>query len=269
MIAAGFLLLAAGLNAVLAENKYFEIGGELSFQPAPLSERITSITWKLNGDMVAEWIEGAGELEYFRDFRGRSNLDLITGVLVISSMRKTDEGDFTVEINNKVQSVVYSAKGIKSLHDTQVEVVVRPLTCDHNSEKCTLSCIVDITDAGPVQYFWKQGEGEWKESQEDLVITNNEETRQIKTFSCNMKNPISEKESGPLDNPFNKQPPGGSNGPLVGGIIVLVSLVLAGGGLAGVAYKHPEKVAPCIPLTQTNMFVVQDGSLFKLLKQGM
>ncbi|XP_037829672.1 uncharacterized protein LOC108246624 [Kryptolebias marmoratus] len=117
---AGFLLLAAGLNAVLAEDKYFEIGGELSLKPVPLSERITTITWKLNGYIVAEWIEGA--------------------------------------------------------------------------------------DAGPVQYFWKQGEGEWKESQEDLNITNNEETQQIKTFSCNMKNPISEKESGPLDNPFIMMP---------------------------------------------------------------
>uniref|UniRef100_A0A3Q3BF47 Ig-like domain-containing protein n=1 Tax=Kryptolebias marmoratus TaxID=37003 RepID=A0A3Q3BF47_KRYMA len=202
----GFLLLAAGLNAVLAEDKYFEIGGELSLKPVPLSERITTITWKLNGYIVAEWIEGAGELEYFRDFRGRSDLDLITGVLVISSMRKTDEGDYTVEINNKDQSVVYSAKGIKSFRDTQVEVVVNPLTCNHLSQACNLSCIGNITDAGPVQYFWKQGEGEWKESQEDLNITNNEETQQIKTFSCNMKNPISEKESGPLDNPFIMMP---------------------------------------------------------------
>uniref|UniRef100_A0A3Q3B348 Ig-like domain-containing protein n=1 Tax=Kryptolebias marmoratus TaxID=37003 RepID=A0A3Q3B348_KRYMA len=184
-IAAGFLLLAAGLNAVL---------------------RITSITWKLNGDIVAEWIEGAGDLEYFRDFRGRSNLDFNTGVLIIRSMSKTDEGVFTVEINNKIQGLVYSAKGIKSLHDTQVEVVVRPLMCNHLSQACNLSCFGNITDAGPVQYFWKRGEGEWKESQEDLDITNNEETQQIKTFSCNMKNPISEKESGPLDNPFNKQP---------------------------------------------------------------
>ncbi|XP_037543041.1 carcinoembryonic antigen-related cell adhesion molecule 21 [Nematolebias whitei] len=235
------VLLAAVLNAVLADVKYFEVGGAVSLKPNTPSEGINVITWKHGGDIVADWIKG-GTVEYYGAFKSRTTLDLSSGVLTLGSMSKADEGDFTVEVNNRVQSVVYSAKQIKSLLYSNVEVLKRPLTCNHLLPKCTLSCITDNTDGEPFQYFWKEGDGEWMEFTKDKEIINND---QIKTFSCNISNPISSKKSDPLDNPFIKQPDQPVS--LVVGIVFLVILVLAGAALAGFAYKYPKRLAPCIP----------------------
>lgn len=243
-----FLLLAAALNAVLAEVKYFKIDGELSLKPNSPSGGISSITWKHKGNIVAEWIEGS-EVEYFGEFKDRTSLTSSSGVLTIRAMKKADEGNFTVEVNNRVQSVVYSAKGVKSL-GSKVEVVVRPLTCNHLSPTCNFSCITHDTDVGPLRYFWKEEDGEWTEFSKDKHIINN---NQIEMFFCKISNPVSEKESDPLDNPFNKHPETTGLGlGLVVGIIGLLLLGLGGGALAGFAYKYPHRVAPCIPCVAGN-----------------
>lgn len=239
-IRAVFVLLAAVLNAVLAEVKYFELGGEVSLDPITPTEGISSITWKHQGNIVADYSSGS-DVEYYADFKGRTTLALPSGVLTLRPMIKADEGNFTVEVNNRVQSVVYSAKEIKSLRSSKVVVVTRPLTCNHLSQKCNLSCITDNTDSAPFQYFWKEGDGAWVKLTKDKEIIN---SVQIKTFSCKIYNTISEKESDPLANPFIKLP---ESPALVAGIVVLVILILAGVALAAFAYKYPHKLAPCIP----------------------
>ncbi|TDH01629.1 hypothetical protein EPR50_G00182330 [Perca flavescens] len=189
----GCWLLLAALNFALARGKvtpkYFKDGGVLTMDVrSTSSEPLYNILWKINCDLLAEWVtdEVTGQdlvpLTYYRSFRGRTTLDVTTGRLVINNMAKADMGEYSVEINNKVQNEKYNAVLIKEV--PQPKVVV-PEKCSPASDNCTLSCYADTTDAGPVTYSWKMGDGEWKESGKDLDITSR------------IKNPVSEKESTP------------------------------------------------------------------------
>ncbi|XP_045921780.1 uncharacterized protein LOC123981143 [Micropterus dolomieu] len=190
-------VLAALLISVLAEDKYFAAGGKLELRPQP-SAAITNILWKHNGNLLAEWVQGKIELTYYGSFNGRTTLNTTTGRLEIKNMVEADAGQYVVEINSHVQSPSYDVKMIKEV--TKPEVVLRPVSCNEDSEECTLSCDGDIAGAKPVTYSWKEGAGDWKESGKDMKITKT--NTGVKTFSCKMENPVSEKESEPLDNPF-------------------------------------------------------------------
>uniref|UniRef100_A0A3P9P3X0 Ig-like domain-containing protein n=1 Tax=Poecilia reticulata TaxID=8081 RepID=A0A3P9P3X0_POERE len=188
----------------LNEVQHFEIGGNLELNPGFFSE-ITSITWKHKGNFVAEWIkDDAVPLEYLGDLKGRANVNLTTGVLTVSNMRKSDDGLFTVEINNKVLPVSFSAVGIANLENHRVEVIVRPLTCDSSADKCSLDCGDAFTDAEPVQYFWKKGgTGQWEKGEKRINISKATET--FDTFTCRAQNRFSQKMSAPHDNPYKKR----------------------------------------------------------------
>ncbi|MEQ2276428.1 hypothetical protein XENORESO_019709 [Xenotaenia resolanae] len=202
--AVALLLVELMVLLVAAQEppKYFEIGGKLVLRPE-FSGPITSITWKHNGNLVAEWIKDAVPLEYLGDLKGRSELDLTTGTLTVSNMLKADDGLFKVEINEKVLPGSFNAVGIRNLKQKKVEVIMRPLTCSSEASSCTMGCGENFGDAEPVQYFWKNGEaGKWESGEKRKVINNDEETRSFKSFTCKAKNLFSEKESDPLENPF-------------------------------------------------------------------
>ncbi|XP_038587735.1 lymphocyte function-associated antigen 3-like [Micropterus salmoides] len=191
-------VLATVLISVLAEDKYFAVGGNLELRPQP-SAAITNILWKHNNNLLAEWVQGAINLTYYSTFKGRTTLDTTTGRLEIKKMVEADAGQYVVEINSHVQSPSYNVKVIKEV--PKPEVVLRPVSCNGDSEECTLSCDGDTAGAEPVTYSWKEGAGDWKESEKDMKITRSSKN-QVETFSCKMKNPVSEKESDPLGNPF-------------------------------------------------------------------
>ncbi|XP_012713917.2 uncharacterized protein LOC105922569 [Fundulus heteroclitus] len=187
------------------EIKYFEIGGSLVVDPK-VSGPITSLTWKHNGNIVAEWIKDKVPLEYLGDFKGLSEVDLTTGVLTISNMLKADEGTFNMEINGRELPGSFRVVGVKNLQTVMVEVMT-PAECTWASLNCTLECGGDFSDAGPVQYFWKKGDtGPWEENEKTITIHNTEEILCFKSFSCKAKNPVSEKESNPAKNPFTRDP---------------------------------------------------------------
>uniref|UniRef100_A0A1A7WLD8 Ig-like domain-containing protein n=1 Tax=Iconisemion striatum TaxID=60296 RepID=A0A1A7WLD8_9TELE len=245
------LVLLAVLTVVQAQNSYqeeqFGVGVELVLRPVDPPNPITSITWKRNDDIVAELIQVGSEIEYFGVLKDRSKLDRTTGVLTISSMKKSDEGKFTVEINSKVQSVGFKVVEVQPVPEP--EVILRPLTCSEAFTQCKLSCEPkggSLSNAVPVQYFWTLGgKREPGIESKDINITNDEKTKAIKTFSCSIKNKISQKQSEQLDNPFNKKP-GGTGGGLVAGIIVgvfaLICLVLV---VVGIIFR--EKIKPYLP----------------------
>ncbi|XP_043992840.1 uncharacterized protein LOC122842763 [Gambusia affinis] len=194
------LLTLLALQAAAQDTTYFEIGKDLTFDPKP-SEAINAITWKHNEIIVAEYVKDRYDLEYLGDLKGRLTLDVTTGILTVSNMRKSDDGVFTVEINQRVLPVKFKAVGVRKLDDCPVEVILRPPTCYP-----TLACGVSLNEAEPVQYFWKKGEaGEWEEGGE--VITISEETWRFQTITCKVKNPFSEKESDPAVYPFHRKSP--------------------------------------------------------------
>uniref|UniRef100_A0A8C9Z4I3 Ig-like domain-containing protein n=1 Tax=Sander lucioperca TaxID=283035 RepID=A0A8C9Z4I3_SANLU len=203
-------LLLAALNSALAQNtpKYFTDGGELTLDLRPRPpEPLGDVLWKINVPLT-----------YYRNFKGRTTLDITTGRLVINNMTKADMGVYSAEVNRKVQNERYNAVLIQEV--PQPEVEPRPLTCSPASDSCTLSCEAAITEpAGPVTYSWKEGDGEWKGSGKDLNITKNG-TLDVETFTCRIQNPVSERDSEPKRNPLLGEGPGSSG---VGGIRERVS----------------------------------------------
>lgn len=105
------LLLAVSGSALAQEEPaYFGVGGSLvlSFH-VTLDERITSIQWKYNNQLLAEWVEGKVDLKYYGRFNGRTTLHRTTACLEIKDMGKADTGMYSVEIN-RVQTVCYNVK---------------------------------------------------------------------------------------------------------------------------------------------------------------
>ncbi|XP_039477960.1 CD48 antigen-like [Oreochromis aureus] len=202
---AGFWLLAVLLVAVTSFSqdqavKYFKVGDTLQLRPQQVSGPINSIVWKFDKNLLAEWVKDSIELTYYSRFKGRTTLNTDTGVLEIRDMTAEDSGVYSVEINNQVQSQVYKTVAVEAV--PQPVVSVRPLLCNSTSKSCTLSCDGDVSNAGPVEYFWRIGDGEWKQSGTNMEIIGDEETQRVPTFSCRMKNRVSERDSKPLFNPL-------------------------------------------------------------------
>ncbi|CAI5654975.1 unnamed protein product [Oreochromis niloticus] len=200
---AGFWLLAVLLLAATSFSqdqavKYFKVGGTLQLRPQQVSAEISSIVWKLDKNLLAEWAKGSIDLMYYSRFKDRTTIN--TDTLEIRDMTVEDSGVYSVEINNQVQSPVYIIIILKDV--PQPEVTVTPLLCNSTSKSCTLSCDGDVSNAGPVEYFWKIGDGEWKQSGTNMEIIGDEETQRVPTFSCRMKNRVSERDSKPLFNPL-------------------------------------------------------------------
>lgn len=217
------LLLLAVPSSVSAKDMIIEKGGELQLRP-PASGDITSIQWKHNNNLVAEWVKDIVVLQYYGGFNNRTTLNPTTGDLEIKNMSRADSGEYSVEINNKVQTKRYTAKVIARLSETAVSV--RPLKCSADFKNCTLLCHGKgkIEEAEPVTYSWKMEGGEWMVGEKDRNITNDKTTQSVKTFSCRMKNLINEDESKPKDNPFYIDTPTPS--PVIPVVVVLVLLAL-------------------------------------------
>ncbi|KAK5854328.1 hypothetical protein PBY51_015407 [Eleginops maclovinus] len=194
------LLFLASLRSASTKDMLFEEGGSvtLNLRPAP-SKPITVIEWKFNGSTLAEWAKDVVELTYKR---ANTSLDITTGRLVVQKMTKTDHGEYSVEVNNCVQTEKYQAVFIKRV--PKPSVLTQPLSCSTEDEQCSLTCDGDTTEAEPVTYSWKTGAGEWKAPGRSMNITKAEHG-QVETFTCKMKNPVSEEESEPVTNKLHSK----------------------------------------------------------------
>uniref|UniRef100_A0A669D4L9 Ig-like domain-containing protein n=1 Tax=Oreochromis niloticus TaxID=8128 RepID=A0A669D4L9_ORENI len=199
------LVVVANVSFCQAQTveKYIKVGETLQLSPQPVSAEITSILWKYDKYLLAEWVKDAIDLTYYSKFKVRTTLNTTTGVLEIRNMTAADTGLYSVEINNQVQSQVYQTVEIEDV--PQPEVILQPLACDRSST-CGLKCYGDITNAGPVTYSWKKDDGEWEEGQDRRDLSKLEKDS-VKTFTCRMKNPVSQKESKPFQNPFHQEKP--------------------------------------------------------------
>lgn len=227
-------LLAANVSVSEAQtvDTYFKAGGDLQLSPVPVSEKIFSIVWKYDKNLLAEWVKESINLTYYSKFKVRSKLDIVTGVLTVRNMTSGDKGVYSVEINNQVQSQVYQTVEIQEVPEPTVEL--QPLVCNSTSGSCRLICHGDVANAGPVSYFWKKDDGGWEPERTDRKELSIEERNNVKTFTCRMKNPVSVKDSKPYTNPLYREKTAAESssvGSIVGGIIGgLVVLVLAGFG---------------------------------------
>ncbi|XP_033991768.1 uncharacterized protein LOC117487207 [Trematomus bernacchii] len=191
------LLVLASLRSASTEEKFIKEGGSVTLDLRPaLSDPITIIQWKFKESILAEWVKDVLDLTYNRD---NIKLNKVSGELTMEKMATEDAGVYSVEVNNNVQKVTHNVLVIKDV--PKPEIWVSPLTCSDESDQCNMTCEGDTTGAGPVTYSWKTGDEEWKESEKVMNITKKEHG-DVKTFTCKMKNPVSEKESDPLPNRF-------------------------------------------------------------------
>lgn len=253
------LLTALSCSQARVIQSYFRVGGALVLQPVPVPERITSVAWKHKDKPLAEWVEGKTELGYYGRFRGRSDLSTNTGVLQVRSMTAEDGGVFSVEINSKPQSQVYSVSQMDEV--PQPHAFVTPLACSQAMTRCLLHCYGHAEDTENITYFWKMGDGEWEESEKKIEILNIYELHPVRTFSCRMKNPVGEKDSEPIGNPFyreKKTPDSGWTG--VGGFVggafgaaVLVSAALFAFYMREFIRKSIKKLEGFRDISPTNL----------------
>ncbi|XP_037637725.1 uncharacterized protein LOC119495396 [Sebastes umbrosus] len=230
------VLLLAVLNVAVTEDTvttvYFTDGGDLTLKVRPpLPDHINIIVWIFNDNLLAEWVE---DKSYNLRIEGRANLTKETGQLIINNMSKEDEGVYSVEINDRVQSERYQAKLIKKVQ--KPKVALGTLTCEPDFDSCRFFCDSDTTEAEPITYSWKKGDGEWEVSGKDIVITRRYDSGG-KNFTCRMKNPVSQEESDPEPILLYKEPTEPDNNAAKGvGIFfgVLLAVVAAGG--VGVAW---------------------------------
>lgn len=230
VVAFSAVLLLAGLNAALAEDQtvYVAFGEKLSLGPS-FSAAISSLLWKHDGNMVVEWVKDKIDKTY-GNFVDRTNLDKTTGRLEIMNMTAADAGAYTIEINKKDQGLRYNVNVIKRV--PQPVVAFKPLACS-STDTCKLSCDGETEGAEPVDYFWKFGDGDWKMMEKTMSVTRAGNPRD-KTFTCYMKNPVSEKESKPEDNPFytgdgdGDGDGDGNGGAIAGGVIGVLILIAIG-----------------------------------------
>uniref|UniRef100_A0A4W6FXW9 Ig-like domain-containing protein n=1 Tax=Lates calcarifer TaxID=8187 RepID=A0A4W6FXW9_LATCA len=184
-----FWLLTALPSAVLSfaiRITSYSQPGDINIM-TPSTSNPTSIVWKHDGNLVAEWMNS--EIKFNETFKGRTTLNTTTGELVITDVHRADRGLYTVEINGYISGVEWIIEVLERVPEP--EVLARPLTCSFNSDNCNLTCHGNTTGAGTVTYSWREDGGEWKEGERDKTIVNNEELKSVKTFYCQMKNEVS------------------------------------------------------------------------------
>uniref|UniRef100_A0A8C7WS30 Ig-like domain-containing protein n=1 Tax=Oryzias sinensis TaxID=183150 RepID=A0A8C7WS30_9TELE len=182
---------------------YFALGGNFTLKPAALTSTISSITWKHNDNLLAEQLTSNSKPDYYPQNEVRISLNFKTGELSIIKLTEKDAGKYYVQINTVIQNVGYQVKIIKRV--TAPTVVVQPLACSDTSTDCTVDCQGVVTGAGTVRYFWKEDDGDWKESAKRKEIKNDADMQTIKEFFCKVNNSVSDEESLATKNPFYKE----------------------------------------------------------------
>ncbi|XP_014006216.1 CD48 antigen [Salmo salar] len=178
-------LAEAMLCAVSGEHLYRKVGKDLVLTPdkSSVPDSITTILWKHGKNKVAEWDKDFGGLDIYAAFINRTTLDQTTGELRISGLMKTDSGDYSVEFNGKP---------LKTFTLSVIKAVPKPAitsSCNSNKTSCTLTCEGNTTDAEPVTYSWKAGEGAWEVSGQQKIVSRNDNTN---SYTCQLTNPVSE-----------------------------------------------------------------------------
>ncbi|XP_041727516.2 uncharacterized protein LOC121558088 [Coregonus clupeaformis] len=183
--------LCLARTVVSGDDLYHKVGGELVLTPdkSTVTYPITSILWKHGKNKVAEWDKDFGGLEIYGAFKERTSLNLTTG---ISGLTKTDSGVYSVEFNGTLQDKTYKLSVIKAVPKPTISSF-----CNANKTSCTLTCEGNTTDAEPVTYNWKVGEGAWEVLDKQITVSksNTGNSNSGSKYFCKMKNSAGEGEA--------------------------------------------------------------------------
>ncbi|XP_045555009.1 uncharacterized protein [Salmo salar] len=177
-------------TVVSGEDLILKVGGELVLTPdkSTVPDSITSILWKHGNNKVAEWDNDFGGLDIYAAFKERTILDQTTGELRISGLMKTDSGVYSVEFNSKLLDKTYTLSVIKAAPKPTITS-----SCNANQTSCTLTCEGNTTDAEPVTYSWKVGEGVWEVGGKQLIVFKSDTGNSTNSYKyiCKLNNSVS------------------------------------------------------------------------------
>ncbi|XP_038154822.1 uncharacterized protein LOC119792308 [Cyprinodon tularosa] len=230
------LFLSVRLDAATEETIYAKIGDKVTLEPkaSTVTAEIQTITWKVGQDLAAE-LEN-GQLEFYREFKGRSDLNNQTGDFTITNLQYGDGNVYRVEINgnpgdHSIRLQVLSPVPVPTIHST----------CHQDSNSCTLTCEGNTTRAEPVNYVWMKKDGSEVNTGREYMIT--EKDLGVKEYFCKMKNEVSQESSQPFLNPLTPPPKSQESGPRISAgltvFVILLALVL----LLGIL--HRVKTGEC------------------------
>uniref|UniRef100_A0A4W5P2K9 Ig-like domain-containing protein n=1 Tax=Hucho hucho TaxID=62062 RepID=A0A4W5P2K9_9TELE len=172
-------LISVLQSYVLIYDLYHKVGGELVLKPdkSTVPDPITSILWKHGKNKVAEWDKDFAGLETYGAFKGRTTLDQTTG-----------DGVYSVEINSKLLDKTYTRSVIKAVPKPTITS-----SCNPDKTSCTLTCEGDTTDAEPITYSWKEGEGAWEVIGKQLIVSKSDSGKPTNgyKYTCKLKNTVS------------------------------------------------------------------------------
>ncbi|XP_047432880.1 CD48 antigen-like isoform X3 [Mugil cephalus] len=170
---------------------YKKPGDTVVLSPGSVGATITSITWKYDSNLAAEWY-GGDAIDFYRDFKGRCQLNTGTGELIIPKLTLKDSGSYTPEINNRVLATTE----IKIIYDVPKPTI--SMSCDDKKTHCVLTCKGNTTDSGPVTYTWWSGDVVKSKTKEFKITKKNKEA----SFVCTVKNPVNSESSKAVANPL-------------------------------------------------------------------
>ncbi|XP_023282715.1 SLAM family member 5 [Seriola lalandi dorsalis] len=206
------------LNKVEAnsDTKYVEVGKTAVLSPGPVTDpSIKTMTWKHGSDIAVELIDN--EINPYRQFKGRTHLNNVTGELTITGVTRTESGSYTSEINDKVTTRTTQLLVISPVPKPTVST-----RCDQERTSCTLICKGNTTDAEPITYSWKSGDMTRNSTTHYEYIITKEEKEPW--FSCALQNPVSYNSSDQTPNPF--KPVNSSNRYWIFILVPIAALIL-------------------------------------------
>ncbi|XP_063340824.1 SLAM family member 9-like [Pelmatolapia mariae] len=195
--------MVLGTISFCQELTHLRFGDTVRLVPHKLSERVYSVVWKYNKNLLAEWVEGSIPLTYYNKFRGRTMLNTETGTLVFQNGTLSDTGLYSVELNNQVQDMKYWISIIENVPKPTARVT--PVLCNLTLANCTVVCEGDVSKADPVEYLWTLDDGEWRHGDREMEISNKRYLWNVKNITCRMRNPVSERDSDSVSNPFYQE----------------------------------------------------------------
>ncbi|XP_078147196.1 uncharacterized protein LOC139928579 isoform X2 [Centroberyx gerrardi] len=187
--------LLAAVSADSQEPLYKKVGDSVVLSPdlSSVTGSITSIVWKQGPRFAMEW--DGKEVDSYRQFKDRGDLDIPTGELTITGLTREDSGLYTAEINYKVTSQTQ----LRVISPVSVPIVFT--WCDAELTFCLLSCDGDTREAEPVSYSWKKGDTIKIELPKQHKITKEKDFSDT-LFTCMLENPVSLESSEPIRNPL-------------------------------------------------------------------
>ncbi|KAI1885154.1 hypothetical protein AGOR_G00217270 [Albula goreensis] len=165
---------------------YGQTGGDITLIPTVGGGDLQEVLWRHNHNKAVEFDQNITE---FGQFKGRTSLDPKTGQLTITQLKRTDNGQYKVElvIKGTVHEYNYAV--------TIIDAVTKPtVTCQNiNSSTVTLRCAGDQSPL--TKYSWVGPEIQNKSGSELQLNNEDVQSSDAAIYTCVVKNPVSEKRS--------------------------------------------------------------------------